>query len=167
MSGVVLTVYPRLFTSARPGPGGVLQSKGDIAVGLLYEMLMDRRFPNDRWAVQSQVLDSAERLFGDFGQWIQLQRDNPQIAGTSMAFIEDTLKFIDGADRELQLANWMELVPQGQADIHLADLQVPRVAARLTQSPSTVKALQLWCSRPNGLEDLTETLHILFGRARP
>jgi hypothetical protein len=160
-------MYPRLYTSARPGNNTVLQSKGDIAVGLLMEMLVDRRFPHARWAFQSQVLDCALRLFGDFSQWVEMQRQNPQVAGASMAFVEETLRFIEGTPRELSLANWIELVPQGQANIHLADLQVPRITPRLHQSPSTVKALQLWCSRPDGLEDLLESLHLLFGRARP
>ncbi len=167
MSDVIVTIYPRLYTSMLPGPSALVRSRGDLAVGLLEDWLVDRRFIHNRWEFESFVLDTALRLFGDFQTWVQAQRNNPQITGYNKAFIEDTLKFINGEDRELQLVNWIELVSQGHADIHLADLRVPRVTPRLQQSPSTVKALVNWCSRPNGLEDLLQTLNLLFGRARP
>ena len=167
MNGVIVTMYPRLFTSLHSGPTGVIQSKGDVAVGLLYEMMVDRRYTHDRWAFQAHVLDTAVRLFGDFSIWVAAQRANPAMIGHNKAFIEDTLKFIEGEPRELCIENWIELVSQGQGDIHLADLRIPLVQSRLRQSPSTVKALQKWCSRPKGLEDLLSTLHLLFGQARP
>lgn len=165
MSGVTI-VYPRLYTTHAAGPDGVIKSKGDLAVGLLYEMSVDRRFSNNRLVFETHVLDAAMRLFGDFDQWVRTQFQNPQIVGHNRAFLEDTLQFIAGGERELRLENWIELVSEEQADIHLADLRPPRIAPRPQQSPSTVKAIQAWCSRPNGLEDLLGTLHLLFGRAR-
>lgn len=167
MKEVVITTYPRLYTSLQEGPSAIINSKGDIAVDLLYEMMVDRRYSHTSWQFQQHVLQAAIRLFGDFQTWISAQRANPQVIGRNLAFIEDTLAYIEGGDRELCLANWMELVSQGHADIHITDLNIHSFGSRLQQSPSTVKALQKWCSRPNGLEDLLGTLHLLFGRARP
>ncbi len=165
MSGIVVIRYPRLYTSVHAGPTSVIQSKGDLAVNLLYETLVDRRYNHNRFAFQAQVIDVALRLFGDFSVWIDAQMHNPQIVGHNRAFLEDTLKFIAGSDRELRIENWIELVSSDEANIHLADLRVPQIAPRLQQSPSTVVAIQKWCSRPEGLEDLLGTMYLLFGRA--
>lgn len=167
MSDVTVTVYPRLYTSMQPGPAALIRSRGDVAVGLLVNRLADRRYLHKVWWFEDLVLGHALRLFGDFHTWVQAQRANPQVAGYNLAFIEDTLKFINGENRELHLVNWIELLSQGHADIHLADLRVPRITPRLQQSPSTVNAIQRWCSRPDGLEDLLQTMNLLFGRARP
>lgn len=166
MSGTVVIRYPRLYTSLHAGPTSVIQSKGDLAVSLLYSMMVDRRYTHNRWSFESQVIDTALRLFGEFDVWMTTQLNSPQIVGHNRAFLEDTLRYLGGESRQLQIENWIELVSEEQADVHLADLRVPRIAPRPQQSPSTVKAIQNWCSRPNGMEDLLSTLHLLFGRAR-
>lgn len=165
MSGTVVIRYPRLYTSVHAGPSSVIQSKGDLAVNLLYDTLVDRRYNHTNFAFQAQVIDVALRLFGDFGIWLEAQRHNPQIVGHNRAFLDDTLKFIAGGDRDLRIENWIELVSSDEADIHLANLRIPQIAPRPQQSPSTIVLLQNWCSRPDGLEDLLSTMYLLFGRA--
>lgn len=161
----ITVVYPRFFTSAHKGKGGVVVSRGDLGVELLYDMLVDKAHNHGTWAFQSAVIDQALRLFGDFHDWAEAQRKDPHITGYNARFIEDTLKFIETGERDLCHENWMALVNENPHAAQLAGAH-ERAAPRLWQSPSTVTALQKWCSHPNGVEDLLCTLHLLFGRAR-
>lgn len=158
-------VYPRCFTSVHVGPATVIASRGDLAVDVLYGMLVDRAHNHSSWAFRKQILDAALRLFGNFNDWVDAQRKNPRVAGYNADFVEDTLQYIETGERKMCLENWIELMSEGHPPIHLAGTH-SHAAPRLWQSPSTVKTIQKWCQHPNGVNDLLSTLHLLFGRAR-
>ncbi len=165
MSKPTVVVYPRSFTSVHAGYGGMVISKGDLAVDLLYGLLIDRAKKHTSLKFRLAVLDAALRLFGDFDSWVTAQRANTHLVGFNAKFLDDTLRYIATGERELRHENWIELMSDGRPPIHLASVH-PHAAPRLWQSPSTAKILQQWCSHPNGVEDLLSTLHLLFGRAR-
>lgn len=162
-----ITIHPRLYTSRRASGGGVVVSKGDEAVQTLNEFLQNRMVNTFSWSYRRQVLDSALRLFGEFGPWLQDQLNNPRIVGYNLEFLKDTLQFIRTGRRDLCLANWFELVAEGDDSANAAEIS----RSRINNFPSvrgetTVQLLQAWCGHEGGIEDLVGTLHILFGRSR-
>lgn len=161
-----ITIYPRLYTSRRQAGEGVVVSKGDETVQVLHDLLLDRSFNTVRWGYRSQVLDNAVRLFGDFGPWLQDQLNNPRVVGYNLEFLKDTLQYVRTGRRDLCLANWIDLVAEGDGRVQAAEITRSRANnLALAQGESTTKLLQTWCSRTGGIEDLMSTLHILFGRS--
>lgn len=161
----LITIYPRLYTSRSTDGNGVIVSKGDATVELLYGFLVNRTIPTTSWSFHKSVLETAIRLFGDFEQWLLDQNSNPRLIGFNEEFLEDTLNFIEGQPRAMSVQTWMELLHEDNSLIKAPDpSKFP--SHRLSTRISTVKTLQNWCSRPGGIEDLLCTMHILFGQAK-
>lgn len=162
-----ITIYPRLYTSRRATGGGVVVSKGDEAVQTLNDFLQNRSVNTLSWSYRRQVVDSALRLFGEFGPWLQDQLNNPRVVGYNLEFLKDTLQFIRTGKRDLCLANWLELVAEGDDLANAAEISRTRVNNFASvRGETTVQLIQAWCTHPGGIEDLAGTLHILFGRSR-
>jgi hypothetical protein len=161
------TVYPRGYTT-RTGTGtGVTQSQGDASVQTLYELHDQRGVNTSTWNFKRMVLDCALRLFGDFATWLKDQQQNPQIVGFNQEFLKDTLNFIHGKDRVMSVTTWTDLLGDtgtlGKA-VNASSLNPSQVL--LGRGETTIQILQAWVSRPNGVEDLMQTLYLLFGQAR-
>lgn len=162
-----ITIYPRLYTSRRAAGGSVVVSKGDEAVQTLNEFLQNRSVNTLSWSYRRQVVDSALRLFGEFAPWLQDQLNNPRVVGYNLEFLKDTLQFIRTGKRDLCLANWLELVAEGDDLANAAEISRTRVDNFTSvRDETTVQLIQAWCAHPGGIEDLVGTLHILFGRSR-
>ena len=165
---MTVIVYPRLYTSRHIAGEGVLVSQGDESIELLYKQMVDASTNTRSWPFYRNVLTNALRLFGDFRSWVDDQRGNPNIVGYNRNFLADTLAFIDTGKRELPVPTWIDLVSEGGASHH-AHAVPPRLLENgqlLASSESSLQLLQKWISQPNGLEDLLNTLHLLFGKAR-
>lgn len=166
---MTLIVYPRLYTSRLKDGEGVVVSQGDESIELLYKVFIDRNTNTlASWPFISSVLTNALRLFGDFREWAQEQLVNPNVVGYNRQFVQDTLNFIDGQPRELSVDTWSDLLSEGGAGHH-AHAIAPRLldSKRLLESSDdSLQLLQKWVSQPNGLADLINTLHLLFGKAR-
>jgi hypothetical protein len=162
-----LTVYPRQYTTRRPGEAGVVHSTGDASVQTLYELHESRSTNTSSWAFRKMVLDCALRLFGDFATWFEDQKRNPNLVGYNQEFLKDTLNFIHGGDRLMSVVVWTDLLGHtgtiGKVSRPM-DLNPSRVD--LGRGETTVQILQQWLSRPRGIDDLLQTLYLLFGQAR-
>lgn len=160
----LITIYPRLYTTRSLG-SGVVTSTGDITVTTLYQFLLDRTVNTVSWDYRKRVLATAMRMFGDFDQWLKDQRNNPQLVGFNFDFLVDTLQFIRTGNRQMAVANWLEIV--GESVMHSnSPNHLPGSGLSLDQSETTNALIQQWCSWPNGIEDLLCTLYVLFGPAR-
>ena len=165
---MTIVVYPRLYTSYQPEGEDVVVSQGDESIELLYKVLIDRNTNTRSWPFYQSVLRNADRLFCDLRVWFQDQLANPNIFGYNRQFIADTLNFIESGQRELSVQSWLDLVTEG-GDRHHAHAVPQRLIDAKVQfcsSDSSLELLQKWASQPNGLEDLLNTLHLLFGKAR-
>ncbi len=164
MSSYVL--YPRGYTTRSEGQG-VVKSLGDASVQTLYELLDQRNCPTDNWKFRKMVLDCALRLFGDFATWLKDQQQNPTLVGYSQEFLRDTLTFIHGGDRLMSVVSWTDLL----AEAGLQGKAIPVSAlnpsqAELGRGETTIQIVQAWATRPNGVEDMLQTLYLLFGQSR-
>ncbi|WJJ54911.1 virion structural protein [Xanthomonas phage RTH11] len=164
---MTIIVYPRLYTSRLPGGEGVQVSQGDESIELLYKVLVDRNTNTRAWPFQASVLENAMRLFGDFREWAQEQLSNPNVIGYNRQFIQDTFNFIENGQRELSVQTWLDLVSEGGAGHHAHAIPQRLLDTKLLlqSSQSSLELIQKWVSQRNGLEDLLNTMHLLFGRA--
>lgn len=164
---MTIIVYPRLYTSRLSGGEGVQVSQGDESIELLYKVLVDRNTNTRAWPFHASVLENAMRLFGDFREWAQEQLSNPNVIGYNRQFIQDTFNFIENGQRELSVQAWLDLVSEGGAGHHAHAIPQRLLDTKLLlqSSQSSLELIQKWVSRRNGLEDLLNTMHLLFGRA--
>ncbi len=163
-----IIVYPRLYTSRLFEGEGVLVSEGDQSIELLFRTLVDRTTNTRSWPFYESVLTNALRLFGDLNDWFKEQLSNPNLIGYNRQFIHDTINFIEGGQRELPVRTWYDLVSEGGAGHHAHAIpqRLQDNKLLLRASEPSLELMQKWVSQPNGLEDLLNTMHLLFGRAR-
>lgn len=122
---------------------------------------------------RDKVLKAAMNAFGSasFFRWYSEQRSSPGMGDLQYRFLVDTLGYLQGKPRCMDMPMWETLLVSTQA------IDVPRSYVdavdtffgarphepRARNNESVINALQLWCSRPNGIEDLLQSLHLLFG----
>lgn len=163
-----IIVYPRLYTSRLSEGAGVQVSSGDESIEILFQALMDHTTNTNSWPFHRSVLTNALRLFGDLRTWLIEQQANPNLVGYNRQFLNDTINFITTGKRELSVQTWYDLVSEGGVGHHAHAIPQRLVDNKrvLESSESSLELLQAWVSQPNGLEDLLNTLHLLFGKAR-
>lgn len=161
-------LYPRLFTSRHRAGDNVVVSSGDETVELLYHAWFDKSVKNTGWTYYRKVLEAAIRVFGNMDQWFHEQLSNTALPSRNRAFIIDTLDYLETGKRELSVQLWLDMIDEG-GDLYNAD----RVSAILLKNPKIQKTdvysarrLHSWVSKPNGMEDLITSMHLLFGKAR-
>lgn len=156
-------VYPRLYRITLPGPDDTINSRGDESVAELFRAY-ESMVPNiDAMDFKLRVLDCAMRLFGDFREWMLLQRNNPNMLGYNLEFLRDTLSYIATGERKFSPLVWLDLVAHRSGHSTQAHhLTTPELS--VPKSLNTSEVLQLWCARKGGFEDLLQTLFLLFGR---
>lgn len=162
------TLYPRLYTTRRENGSGVLISEGDATVVALYEFFTNRTVPLTTWQYRKQVLETAIRLFGNIGQWLTDQDNNPRVVGYNLQFLKDTIRFVRTGERQMRPETWIELLAEADEHSHPAS-HANNDYLRIGLLPDEVKTasfLAKWCAQPGGVDDLVCTLHVLFGRAR-
>lgn len=157
----LLTVHPRFFTTITPHPeGGAVVSEGDSSISTLYDLYMGRKVNTASWAFRSQVLAQALRVFGNFQEWLEYNRSNGSLSGYNRDFLEDTVRYIQTGRRQMVVMNWIELMDEIDRRDRPTVVKVPLT---LLSNANTVQVLQAWCSHTDGIEDLVQTLYVLFG----
>lgn len=122
---------------------------------------------------RTKVLHAALHAFGttSFFHWFREQSSSPAFGDMHQRFLIDTLRFLQGNRREMALVVWDQVLdiedatPLKSQYINLADefFGATLRDAQAKRNDSVVDVIQLWCTRPNGIEDLLQTLHLLFG----
>lgn len=122
---------------------------------------------------REQVLKHAKVLFStsSFFKWMQLQLDHGEIGHLHEAFILDTLEYLTGKDRRIEVGQWIGLLEKAiksigtQVDIQkFFDKEKYPQPAYTDMLPSQMsEILQLWVNRPQGYEDLLISLYVIFG----
>ncbi len=122
---------------------------------------------------REQIIKHAKVLFSNpsLFKWMQLQLDHGEIGNLHEAFILDTLEFLTGKDRRIQVAQWISLLEKAiksQAiQIDLAKFfdreKYPQPIYTDTLPGQLTDILQIWINRPQGYEDLLISLYVIFG----
>lgn len=157
-----IIVYPRLYQSTVPGENGVINSRGDQTIDDIFRSYDAGVVAVNNNELRFRTLDAALRLFGNFRDWMLLQRNNPNLIGYNAEFIKDTMRYIAKGERAMSPIVWLSLVSEKSTHAshpnHLAqeDMGFP-------PEVDTAKLLQLWCGRPDGFQDLLQSLFVFFG----
>jgi len=122
---------------------------------------------------RDKILKAALIAFGtmSFFRWYTEQRVSPGMGDLQYRFLADTLRFIQGGRRMVDIQMWETILTATQAtDVNKNYVEAcydffgayptdfkPQTNDRL------IDVIQMWCSRPNGIEDLLQSLHLLFG----
>lgn len=128
-----------------------------------------------------KVLIVATSAFGtsDFYFWFTQQLRSPVAAQSHRDFLDDTLCFIMTGRRKVQHEMWHALVNLDDSGTKSHELSKTAQEFFLyyesgSNSPRVEKhsrelnrVLQRWVSQPGGMEDLLNTLHVLFGNIIP
>lgn len=144
-------------------------------VEALYAQMIKRTGNISSFEYREQILSAALAAFGthDFQAWFETQFKSPACGEIHRRFLDDTLKFISEGRREMSLETWNALVlitdegnPIGVMSEYSKKFfggQMNDGIIRQRLNYKLTDIIQDWCSKPNGLEDLLGTLHILFG----
>lgn len=147
----------------------------NLSVEKLYNALIRDTILIDSPEFRIRALRVAIEAFGisSFLYWFTLQYKNNVSGSLHNDFLLDTLKFIKIGSRSMSVENWSALItitdetdtighPGDKVkDFFGVNKDSPLELAR--ENINLTEVLQKWCSQPNGLLDLINTLHILFG----
>jgi hypothetical protein len=151
---------------------GQISTNGNVES--LYSKYIRNTYKAASFDFQKLVLITALSAFGTdaFDFWYLKQLESPSVGDLHRRFLDDCLNFITTGRREMDLTTWDSLLDY--SDSGEMRTGVSEVAAeffgittngqvRQRRNTMLVEVLQEWCSRPNGLEDLLCSLHVLFG----
>lgn len=143
-------------------------SEFNRAVEKIYVSYVRQEPHTNSFGFREQVLRAALTAFGtsNFHAWYKLQIQSPVLGRLHRDFLDDTLRFITEGRRDMTLETWGSLIDIENADagtVGISDYAREYFGSN-RPDPSVIDVVQEWCSKPNGLEDLLGTLHILFGQ---
>ena len=105
------------------------------------------------------LISHAKRLFNNFDQFIAYNvLKNDLIHGKDLDFLLDTVDFVNGGIRSMDMSMWINYLDQEPK-------KPPRLPEdRIVELNSTgANYIGKWLRQPYGFEDLVDTLTILFG----
>lgn len=126
---------------------------------------------------RKQIIQLALVSFGTlrFDIWFAAQYRSPSAGDLHNRFLIDTLRFIMRGRRDMSLETWGSLLTITDEGDKIGKMppeaikyfgMIQNGVLQNTESNMfLIDVLQQWCSKPNGLEDLLGTMHILFGNA--
>lgn len=159
-----LIFYPRGYTVGPADAQDRGVSTGDLVVDSLYEYLMSSKGRTKNWKFHAMVLDAALIHFGDFHAWFDTQLGNPLIVGPYREFLIQTAQFIDGRPRPVHHASWIFMLGSQEP----VNIQTPvrryYESSQYLPNLTTIRILQKWCEKKDGVYDLLQTMYVLFGR---
>ena len=132
---------------------------GDAELVDLLKLIQINRLSNISSQHKLQFIDIAKRLFNEFDRFIDYNiANNNLVHGKYLDFIIDTVEFINGGIRSMDIHFWLNYLDFETKKASPTDK--PRVVElNLTGANYIGK----WLRQPNGFEDLVATLTILFG----
>lgn len=129
---------------------------------------------------KEKILVLAMKAFGTrlFKHWIDAQVDNTMCGDTHYRWIDETLKYVlEGTPRSFQYNTWLTVLSASRPDTeakgyskvmysHFGNGKASILVSpnRNPRTMTVVDFIHAWVSRENGIEDLTASLNVLFGK---
>lgn len=160
--------FPRCYTRRLLPVEGTTNrvNDGDPEFMALFLAYANRTLDTTTWTFRKRLLgEVAPRLFGEsFGQWVEDQSRNANVAGYNLDFLKDTLEYIQTGQRRMNPLSWLELVTELD---EIATVHSGQMLGGLGKGlRSTTMTLQQWCRHPSGFEDLMLSMYLFFGTQR-
>jgi hypothetical protein len=141
----------------------------------LYSQYIKNSVNSNSTEFRKNLLVVALSAFGtnNFATWYFMQFKSPAASSLHNDFLTDTLRFIMHGSRHMSLETWMALLQITDEGNNIGNIsELAKDFFKVQKNSNSLIAednyklldiIQMWCSKPNGLEDLLVTLHILFG----
>jgi hypothetical protein len=129
---------------------------------------------------KEKILIIAMKAFGTLTvkQWIDAQVDNPTCGDTHYRWIDETLCYVmSGTSRSFQFNTWLTILSAARPDTEAKGYskimdkyfggKTPAILTSSNNNPRTMSMVDFitaWVCKPNGIEDLTSSLNVLFGK---
>lgn len=133
--------------------------EGDLELVELLKLVQIERLEHISSDHKLQFIDITKRLFGDFDAFVNYNAvENPLIHGKDLDFLIDTVEFINGGIRGLDVNTWFNYLDQ-----------LPKKPAGIPDNRSISlnrtgsNYIAKWLRQPNGFQDLVATVTIMFG----
>jgi hypothetical protein len=148
----------------------------NVQVEALYARYVKQAGIYGTFEFRKAVVVTAFQAFGtkSFDAWFEAQYQSPGVTDLHGRFLEDTIRFIETGRREMSLETWGSLLRISAEGCTIGKMSeevqeffgINRDGRRRHQDHcNLVSVFQEWLSKPNGMEDLIGTLHLLFGQA--
>lgn len=160
-----LVMYPRGYVSRQTSlEDGTATSNGNRTVDKLQQEFNASRHTRYDWQFISNLVQTSVTLFGDdINKWLAMQLANPYIYGSNLDFIDDTIRYISTGARHMPLTIWTELLIEAPEELNRMDREAISTMVRPRVLQSSKEYIQQWLAHDDGMYDLIQTLHILFG----
>ena len=137
----------------------VLNKEGDPEVRELTNRLQLTHLDNLASIDKLAFIDAAVRLFGNFDSFVKYNVENNNLVhGHDLAFLIDTVEFINGGVRDMSIHTWTSILDQAPKKPN------PSVRKGEYHLPFTgTNYIAKWLRQPNGLADLISTVILMFG----
>lgn len=120
---------------------------------------------------RERVFRLALASFGtnDFYTWVSANYRGPATGELHADFIEDCLVFIRTGKRRMQCHVWASILQLSDIGSNVTNMDSIKAFfidpnnKSVIKSYSIVDIVQMWCSHEGGIEDLAQSLHVLFG----
>jgi len=122
---------------------------------------------------REEIIKAALVAFGEKSiyNWILLQSNSKNIGAMHAQFILETVKFVFGDPRSMQISQWIRLLDSSVSN-NVTEINVDtyfdkekgnqnNISYHLPNS--TIDFIKLWLAKPNGFEDLLISLFVIFG----
>lgn len=129
---------------------------------------------------KEKILSVAMKAFGtqSLKHWIDAQVDCPMCGDSHYRWIDETLQYVmTGTRRSFHYNTWLTVLSASRPDTEAKGYSkimyqyfstgTPAVLSVANKNPKTMSVVDFiaaWVSRPNGIEDLTASLNVLFGK---
>lgn len=178
---VDIQVRVRSFLSVDVNPT-VSHHTANQDVAELWDEAVKSDLPHFNFDFCERVLAVAKRAFGTrtFSEWVATQSLSPDWSDYHSRWVDETLGYCFAQEpRELSYSNWRALlVPGGSKNPvptpsltvrHLmlgqSQHECRQLGSALNRTALTIEqVLTAWVQRPHGIQDLLESLNVLFGR---
>lgn len=137
----------------------------------MYRYMLKTPLATANMQFRERVFRLALFSFGtrDWYSWVKAQYEGPATGELHAEFIEDTLVYLRTGKRRMQPHVWASLLQLSDIGTNVNNMESIRAFFVDPQDKSKMKKydivdiIQMWCSHEGGIEDLAQTLHVLFG----
>jgi hypothetical protein len=139
----------------------------NLRVSSLYERITAGEDIIKTFTFKDAVLRTAATSFGtqNWFDWVKAQASSPYMNEWHSKWIDETIEFVlQGKARTQSTSNWVFLV-EGPPSLEAKRRSpvVQKAIDSLGVNLSLMDWVLMWVSREGGIEDLAESLYVLFG----
>lgn len=136
-------------------------------VELLFQQLIKEPKTTSDFNFHENVIKIAKSAFGIHitEQLFLVQSQSPSVSSLHADFLIDTMRFIRHGKREINTSSWNALLKSPTQVNDWYDIKAEvKEFIQIVDCPTLSKLIVKWVSQKNGIYDLLNTLHVMYGK---